>query len=256
MYLIVLWLFFLIICILSITNTYLIIHKIIHVSSGSSVLDIDAPIGIRLRKWFFLIIALSNFLRFVCNIVFFIYYLRNDFWNIHYLSLQFIGNDSIYWKLMNSPSLIVLLNYSFLTDYIGEIYYTLNGSEYRKFFRISWIIINILFCVIISGWMIYSWFQSNMNYYYTHLLPWNFGLLGIYSTMISISLGYYSFYVIRFLLNSSYSNPSKIIARLLTLVIVVTSISLYSSITRLLQFIYYQPDKRLVDLLICFLNLV
>jgi hypothetical protein len=286
---ILLWLIIFFITILSLSNVIIIISKIIQVFNGSSVLDYDAPIGMKVRKWFLIFLSSSNLLRFLFSVFFIIYWIRISYWyhetggneenekgksaiisELHpeasslkslkssfrgvlereedySSSIESIGNNTVFWLVYQIPSLYFLLLFTFLTNYLGEVYLSLSGCEpeRRNLFRWTWIILNVLIFISILTWIIYTFnsFHDKKEDYFLSL-SWNFCFLSLFSALLTIIFIFFSIKVIRYLQHSSYSNPTKIIARLLVIASILSLIIFYLFVSRMVEFAYYSPLRR------------
>jgi hypothetical protein len=282
---ILLWLIILFITILSLANVIIIISKIIQVSNGSSVLDYDATVGMKVRKWFLIFLTSSNLLRFICSVFFIIYWIRISYWyhttetekpietetnsaiisesqaatslksfrgvlereEVYSSSIESIGSNTVFWLVYQIPSLYFLLLFTFLTNYLGEVFLSLSGCEpeRRTLFRWTWITVNVLIFVSILTWMIYAFnsFHEKKDDYFISL-SWNFCFLSLFSALLAITFIFFSIKVIRYLQLSSYSNPTKIIARLLIVASLLSLIIVYLFVSRMVEFAYYSPARR------------
>lgn len=202
------WTFATCVAILSLYITGLIVSRIIHVHNGRSMLDADAPAGLRLRKWFLISLGVSTGVRSIFTAV---EELFVAYWSI---------KTSTVWILRCLPSVLFLLTAAFVTHYLGNLYYSLQGSEGHKF-RYFWLVVTLLFAlaefVCISVLSAVSW-QA-----YLHLLHISFLILAVHGALILCIIWYFALSVWRSLaMKQQNAQTSKVLVRMLMLVTTVT----------------------------------
>lgn len=204
------WYWFLATCVamLSLYNTGLIVTRIIHVSNGRSMLDADAPSGLKLRKWFLILLGVANAIRFIFTGI------------EEVLVLRLSISSSTLWILRCIPSIFFLLTASFVTHYLGCLYYSLQGSEGSQF-RSIWFV--FIFVFALTEFVCVSIFSVVSLKAFLHLLQFAFLILAIHGATILAIIWYFVVSVWRSLAsNQSNSQTHKVLVRMLLLVTTVT----------------------------------
>ncbi len=202
------WFFASLVALLSLGNATLIIFRIIQVSNGRSMLDQDAPAGLKLRKWFLISLCMTNAVRFLFTTV----------------EEGFVARSTIYpstvWILRCIPSVLFLLTTSFVTHYIGNLYYSLQGSEGKKF-RSIWLIITLIFAL--TEFVCISILSAVSFEAYLHLLQFAFLVLAVHGFTVLTIIWYFTVSVWKSLAsNQINAQTTKVLIRMIMLVISVT----------------------------------
>lgn len=218
------------ICGFCVLNTILIGTKMIQISSGSSLFDADAPIGVKIRKWFLLFIAILNILRLSISVRFLML-----IWKIpeFYSFKEFQTSPSE--GMSDFVSYLFLLVLSFFVDYLGRVYYSLNGLD-GSLFHYTWLSVNIIFTTFTVCAPAVSWY---LDYNFSVILN---SLSFCFSFLITAVLMYYGYSVINSLLHTSYSNSTKITARLIALLSIMFSFCCYLLVFRLNQLLLERQE--------------
>jgi hypothetical protein len=189
-------------------------QTVMQVTKGYYILDSDAPQGLRLRKWFLIIVTPTITLRVIVTIM---EVLFRFFTNQNNLVL-------IAWSIRTLPSFLFLLALSFLGDYLWQIVEMLTQSNsYLLIARYS----SLLAMIFLFTLEIFYWtkvvISKQEEWYHAQQTC---AILSIGGFCISLSLIFGIVSVAQSLQKSHVANASKILARFLLLYgcITVTSI--------------------------------
>jgi hypothetical protein len=118
------------------------------------------------------------------------------------------------------PSIAFLLTASFVTHYLGNLYYSLQGLE-GGIFRSIWFVSTFVFAL--TEFVCVSIFSSVSEKAFLHLLQFSFLILAIHGTTILIIIWHFTISVWRLLpSNQPNSQTHKVLVRMLLLVTTVT----------------------------------
>jgi hypothetical protein len=172
------------------------------------MLDADAPSGLKLRKWFLILLGVANAIRFIFTGI------------EEVLILRLSISSSTLWILRCIPSIFFLLTASFVTHYLGCLYYSLQGSEGSQF-RSIWFV--FIFVFALTEFVCVSIFSAVSLKAFLHLLQFAFLILAIHGATILAIIWYFVVSVWRSLAsNQSNSQTHKVLVRMLLLVTTVT----------------------------------
>jgi hypothetical protein len=212
-----------VICGVCLCNIVLILTNMIQISNGSYLFDTDAPIGIKIRKWFFVAVGISNFFRFSSSLIAVFWILRGSFTAMQILTLS---------TMSDLCSFFHLAVFSYAADYLCRIYHSLNGLH-ASAFQYFWLGFNILAFTAVLCW--------------NHLIPLTMHVSNyltivqiLYPSVILSVILFYGYFTVKSLFGTGYSNSMKIIARFL----VVFSIIIFDCILCISYrtiFFYYYP---------------
>lgn len=202
------WFFASLVGILSLSNSVLSATRIIQISNGRSMLDSDAPAGLKLRKWFLFTICVANAGR-----------LATTLFEVFYVSWWSMKPSSV-WMCRCYPSLLFLLTAAFVTHYLGNLYYSLQGSEGRKF-RLLWLIMTLGFAL--TEVVCLSILSTVSPATSLILLHFTFLVLGLHSAIILLAVWYFTIAVWRsFWSGNNTAAVAKVMVRMMLLISAVT----------------------------------
>jgi hypothetical protein len=216
-----------IIAIISLFNSTFSVTKIVQVSDGRSMLDNDATAGIKLRKWFLILTCLANFCRVSTAVIEIIQSTRG------------VLRIDVIWTCELFPTIIFLCCSSFLTHYLGNIYYSLSGSRGHQF-RIIWMMIMIVF--LLTELACILMFSNVASATLLLLLHFVFIVFSIQIGIILLTVAYFTWSLWGSLNINKYNvSTGKVLARLILLVIALVS-SLVISLTTFLIVYFFSPN--------------
>lgn len=223
------WVFSAAVAIQSLSNSALIVTRIIHVSNGRSILDSDAPAGLKLRKWFLMSLGVANSLRLLTTVI-------EDFYVVWW-SL----NPSTVWLLRCLPSVFFLLTTSFVTHYLGNLYFSLQGAEGSRF-RTVWIALTAIFMLSETSFdLVLSLVPPTTSLALLHM---TFLILALHGLTILASVWFFTITVWRSLSqNQTNVQTSKVLVRMLMLVAAVTLSLVAMTILRTDEYITFTEAR-------------
>lgn len=223
------WIFATLVALLCLGNTTLIVFRVIQVSNGRSMLDADAPASLKLRKWFLVLLGVANAIRFLFTIAEEVYVARSSI------------EPSTVWILRCIPSVLFLLAASFITHYLGNLNFSLHGSEGRNF-RSIWLIVTLIFAL--TEFVCISILSAVSIEAYLHLLQFSFLVLAVHGFTILITIWYFALSIWRCLASNQINSLStKTLVRMLILVACVTMSLLTMTLLRADEYEQFSANR-------------
>jgi hypothetical protein len=193
------------------------------VSRGYSILDDEAPQGLRLRKWFLILLALLALI-------------RGLFITIELALYNEIASSVQHalWLMRTLPSLLFLWTTAFLNDYLWQMADLLNATNthvstvrFLSFFLLIFLFVVALF---------YQLHTANRS----RQVEWehersSYSILAVSGTILTCSLGYSTISLTKSLYQSTVANATKILARFLLLLCTQLVFVLSITIFRLVE---------------------
>lgn len=237
---------YIIIILVAAVNVIISVSRLTKVSNGNSILDSEASVGVKMRKWFFLFLSILNLIRIITLVLDF----RGEYLFIfHHLTIE-LWQKKFHFILRIIPTTFQLLTFSFLALYIQQIYLHLLGSS-TSLFTYLWVfycalillsitVVSIMFLALSSSQKILN--DSSFHDTYLrllYLLKIMFILFFIYCISIFISLVSFTILIWKYFFAQIIGiyNYSKVLVRFTILSMIICIITFCMSLASTFELI-------------------